>query len=103
MGVSGLIDAGMGGWCLLGNLGVSGPFGEGYVVSQDVGKGCVSVLALEWGGAVQHLVDEDAEGPPIDGTGVAASFDNFWGYVLFSPDERVGTEIRYAGFRIDGR
>lgn len=52
VGVSGLIDAGMGGWCLLGNLGVSGPFGEGYVVSQDIGKCCVSVLALEWGGAV---------------------------------------------------
>lgn len=33
---------------------------EGNIVSQDVRKGCIAVLALEWGGAEQHLVNQYA-------------------------------------------
>lgn len=53
-GVSWIVVEGRKGWIrdLLGNLGVSGPFREGDVVAQDVGEGCVAVLALEGRGAV---------------------------------------------------
>ena len=68
-------------------------FGEANVVAQDVGKGGGPVLALEGRGAVEHLVDQDAQGPPVDGAGVAAALDDFGGDVLLGADERVGAEV----------
>ena len=42
----------------------------------------VGVLIVEWWQASQHLVQENAEGPPIDRLGVAAASEEFWGKIL---------------------
>ncbi len=41
--------------------------GELDLVLQDVGKGLVASGALERCDSKDHLVDEDAESPPVDG------------------------------------
>lgn len=38
--------------------------GERNLVAEDVAEGLVSVRALEWSAAVEHLEDEDADCPP---------------------------------------
>lgn len=76
--------------------------GEGDFIAQDVGEGGVAVFAFEGGSAEEHFVDEDAKGPPVDGAGVAAAFDDFWSYVFLRSNERVRPEIRDAGFGVDG-
>jgi len=43
--------------------------------------------ALEGRGAVQELVEEDAEGPPVDGASMPFTFDDFRGQVFMSPYE----------------
>lgn len=39
--------------------------GEVHFVAQDVGEGGMAVGSFEGGRAVEHFVDEDAEGPPV--------------------------------------
>lgn len=74
---------------------------EGDVLPKDVRKGRIPVLALERGGSVQHLVDENAQSPPVDSAGVAASLDHLRRDVLLSADKRVGPEVGDAGLGID--
>ena len=74
---------------------------ERYVVAQDVRKCSISVFAFERRRTKEHLVDQYAQGPPIDGAGVAAAFDYLRGNVLFGADERVCSEIRNTGLGID--
>lgn len=76
---------------------------EGDILPQDVGKGRVPVLTLERSRAVQHLVDQDAQGPPVYGAGMSAALDDLGRDVLLGPDERVRPEVGDAGFGVDGR
>jgi hypothetical protein len=41
-----------------------GVVGETGLVAEDIGEGCVAVRAFEGSAAVEHLVDEDTDGPP---------------------------------------
>ncbi len=79
-----------------GYLRRAGGFGEGYVVAQDVCESGVTVLALEGCSAEEHLVYQNAKGPPIHGAGVTTAFDHFWGDVLLGPYERVRPEVGYT-------
>lgn len=78
-------------------------FRERHLIPQDVGERCVSILALEWGRAVEHFIHEDTQGPPIHSTGVPAAFDNFRSNVFFGSNEGVSSEVGNAGFSVDGR
>lgn len=60
---------------------------EGNVLAQDVGKGGISVLALERRGSVEHFIDENAQRPPIHCTGVATALDHLGGNVLLGADK----------------
>lgn len=70
-----------------------GVFREVDLVAQDARERRVTVLALEWGGTKEHLVDQDSQSPPIYSTGVTAALDHFWCNVLFCSDERIRAEI----------
>ena len=74
--------------------------GERYIIAEDIRKRSVTVFSLEGGCSVEHFVDEDAEGPPVDGGGVATAFDDFGGDVFFGADEGVCAEVSDAGFRV---
>ena len=75
---------------------------ERNVFAQDVGKGGVAVLALERRGPVQHLVHQDAQGPPVDGARVPAALDHLGRDVLLGADKRVGAEVGNARLGVDG-
>ncbi len=60
----------------------------------------VAVGALEGGAAKEHLVDENAKCPPVDGRRVAESSDDLRRNVLGRPPTRIGDEIRHAATRI---
>lgn len=77
--------------------------GEGDVLAQDVGKRRVTVLALKRRRAIQHLVDQDAQRPPVDGARVPAALNHLGRDVLLRPDERVGAEVGDARLCVDGR
>lgn len=47
-------------------------------------------VTLERGFTDDHLVDEDAEGPPVDGMRVAFVEDDFWRNVLGSSTDGIG-------------
>ena len=68
-------------------------FWEGHVVSQDVRKRCVSVLAFEGGGPVEHFVDQDAECPPVYCAGVAATFDDLRRDVFLRAHKGICSEV----------
>ena len=76
--------------------------GERNVLAKNVGKCGIAILALEGGGAVKHLIDENAERPPVDSTCMAATLNNFWRNVFLGADERVGAEVGDARSGIDG-
>ena len=61
---------------LLGNLRRPGVLRERNIISQNVRKGGIAILALERSRAEQHLVNQYAESPPIHSTRVSAAFDN---------------------------
>ena len=86
---------------LLRDLGCAGMVREGYVLPQNIGESRITILSLERSSSVEHLVYQDAKGPPIDGTGVAASFDDLGSDVLFCPHKAVRPEVRNATLRVD--
>ena len=67
---------------LLGNLRRSRVLGERNIISQNIRKSGIAVLALERSCAKQHLINQYAEGPPIHCTGVSTSFNYLRGNVL---------------------
>ena len=71
------------------------------ILAQDIGKGSISIFALERRRAVQHFVDENTKSPPVNCARVAAALDDLGGNVLLSADERIGTEICDTGTRIN--
>ena len=75
---------------------------ERYLVPENVCKSRVAILALERRGSVQHFVDQDSKGPPIDCTCVSTALDNLWRNVLFGTNERIGSEIVDTGFGVNG-
>lgn len=66
---------------------------ERDILSKDVCKRRIPVLALEWGGSVQHFVDQDTQRPPINSASVAASLDHLRRNVLFGSDKGIGAEV----------
>lgn len=78
-------------------------FRERYLVPQNIGERCIPVLALEGSGAVEHLVHENAQGPPIHGAGVAAALDDFGSNVFFRSNKGVRSEIGDTGFGVNRR
>ena len=88
---------------ILADVGRPRAFRERYLISQDVGKSRIPILALERCGREQHLVDQDPQRPPIDGAGVSATLDDFRRNVFLRADEAVRSEIRYARLCIDRR
>ena len=77
--------------------------GKGHLVSEDIGKGGVSILPFEGRRAEKHLVHQDSQGPPVHRAGVTASFDDFWRDVLLGANKGVGAEVGDARPRVDGR
>lgn len=75
-------------------------FGERNLLSKNVGEGRITILALERRCAVQHLINQDTQSPPIHRTRVSAAFDDFRCDVFFRPYEGIRSEVGYAGFRI---
>ena len=82
--------------------GIPTPFGKRYFITQDICKRGVAVLALERGSAVEHFIDQDAQRPPVDGAGVAATFDHLGRDILLRTDERIRAEVGYARLGVDG-
>lgn len=78
---------------LLGDLCRSNMFREWHVISENIGECRIAILALERGSPEQHLVYQDAQGPPINGTGVSIAFDDFGCNVLFCTDKRVRSKV----------
>lgn len=78
-------------------------FREGDIVSKDVGECLIPVLAFEWCGAIEHLIDQYAERPPIHSACMSASFDDFGSNVFFCSNKAVGSKVGYARFCVDGR
>ena len=76
-------------------------FREWDFLPENVGECRIAVLALERRCAVQHLVYQDPQSPPIHSASVAAAFDNFWRNVFLRPHKRIRSEIGYTRFRID--
>ncbi|URE48895.1 hypothetical protein MUK42_25748 [Musa troglodytarum] len=73
----------------------------------DVDEGPLVVLAFERRPAVDHLVEEHPERPPVDGAAVAGAGDHLGRKVLVRPDERLrprgdglGDELRVELFLI---
>lgn len=52
----------------------------------------VAILVVEGWHAREHLVGEDAEGPPVRGRGVTYTSEDLRCYVLWSSTERIRLE-----------
>lgn len=63
------------------------------VLSKNIRKSRITIFALERGRSVEHLINQDAQGPPVHRASVAAALDDFGGDVLFSADKGVGSEV----------
>lgn len=72
------------------------------LIPQNVRKSSIAILSLKRRRPVQHLKDQDAQSPPVNGAGVATALDNLGGNVLFRTNKRVRSEIRYARLGVDG-
>ena len=88
---------------LLGYLRSAGIVWKRDILTQDIRECRSPVFALERGCAVEHLIYQDAQRPPIHRTGMTTALDNFGRDVLLSPDKRVGSEVCNARSCIDGR
>lgn len=76
---------------------------ERHIIAKDIRKRSIAVLALEWCGAVQHLVDQDPESPPVHCTCVTAPFDDLRCDIFLRPNEGVCSKVCYTRFRVDRR
>lgn len=88
-------------WYLLGDWWGARAFREGHLIPQDVGKSRITILALKRRRPVQHLVDQDTEGPPIDSASVSTALDNLGCNVFLRPYKRIGTEVVDTRLRIN--
>lgn len=97
--------------------------GEHDVVFEDVGKCRISICALErsrrklaipsasrkergstsaWVHCTHnHLVHQNAEGPPVNSGSVTTSLDDLWSDILLGPDKRVCAKVRDARSGVD--
>ena len=71
------------------------------IFPKDIGERRIPVLALERRRTVQHLIYQDAQRPPIDRTGVAASLNHLGRDILLRANERVGPEVCRTRLGID--
>lgn len=86
---------------ILGYLLCSRCIWERDVLPEDVGEGAVAVLAFEGRGAVEHLIYQDAQRPPIYRTGMTTALDDLWCNILLSTDKRVCAEVGDARTSVD--
>lgn len=77
-------------------------FGELNLISQYTSKSSIAVLPLEWCCPIQHLIDQNSQGPPVDSASVPTALDDLGGNVFFCTNKRVCSEVRDAGFGVDG-
>ena len=75
-----------------------------YLARQDLLVDTKWIVVKEGRVSGQHLVDEDAQGPPVHGLVVALGLDDLWSQVLRGPAQRPGpvcdlkqTSDRYFG------
>ncbi|BAS92948.1 Os05g0237501, partial [Oryza sativa Japonica Group] len=68
--------------------------GEAERLLDDVAERGAVAGALERGGAVDELVEEDSQRPPVDGAAVALAADDLRGQVLVRAHERHGPRLR---------
>ena len=61
-----------------------------YLSTQDLFVNPKRIIVKEWRISGQHLVDEDAEGPPVHRLVVALGLDDLWGQVLRGPAQGPG-------------
>jgi hypothetical protein len=71
--------------------------GEVDLAFQDLIVDVHGVLVGEGVDTREHLVEEDAECPPVDGLSVAFVEEHFGGEVLGGPTERVGAALADLG------
>lgn len=76
-------------------------FGKRDIITEDIGKGGIPILAFEGRGAEQHLVDQYTQSPPIHGACVTATFDDLGRNIFLGANERVRPEICYTRFGVD--
>lgn len=100
-GLAGAQEMMLQGGGLLGDAWGSVSFGEGHLVPEDVGERGVPVLALERRRAEKHLVDQNAQCPPIDRTRVTATLNHFRRDVLFCSYKRVRAEVGDTRLGVD--
>ena len=62
---------------------------------------CIAIGAFERRCVEEHLVDQDAEGPPVHTAGMAIASQHFWRDVLFCANERVCSNIVSTRFCIN--
>ena len=74
---------------------------EWYIITKNIGECLVAAFALERSGSEEHFIDQYAKRPPVDCAGMTTTLDDFWCNVFFCTDERVGSEVCYAGFGVD--
>ena len=78
-------------------------FWKRYIIAKYVSECLISTFALEGCSAEKHFIDQYTERPPIHRAGMTATFNYLWCNVFFCADERVGSEVCYAGFGVDCR
>uniref|UniRef100_A0A8R7UP35 Uncharacterized protein n=1 Tax=Triticum urartu TaxID=4572 RepID=A0A8R7UP35_TRIUA len=81
----------------------AGRVGEAQRLADNVEERGAVAGALEGRGAVQQLVEEDAEGPPVDGAAVAVAADDLGRQVLVRADEGHGARARRLGHELQRR
>lgn len=74
---------------------------ERYFIAENIRECLIPAFAFEGCGAEEHFIDQYTERPPIDCTSMTATFNNFWCNIFFRTDERISSEVRYAGFGVD--
>lgn len=70
---------------------------------QDFVVHCVDVLVVVGGEAGEHLVEEDAEGPPVDHFAVALAVEEFGGEVFGGAAEGLRSSVSRGMCGMKGR
>lgn len=50
----------------------------------------ILIWVVKWRDSDDHLVNQDAKSPPVQGLVVARAHDHLWGKILWSATERIG-------------